>query len=548
VVSFVPKLPPVQQFVSAGGVRVYRIACRVFTHLSARVYLVLGAGPPTLFDTGSGRGESTRQILDGLESVGRDFGESFRPAHLERIILTHAHLDHVGGLAELVERTGARVAAHPLECRAVSACDEHAAEYNRRLEAFFRHAGVEPALRETLLAADRESSVGLRGVPVSVQLEDAARLDGLAFVHTPGHSPGHLCAIADDLLLSGDHVLAQTVPQPWPETLAPKVSLAHYFDSLEEVRRIDGLRCALPAHESVVDDIADRIDAIRRSHVRRLDRVAEIIRRAGQPLTIREIADRMYARPQGVRVTLALCDVGARVEHLSGQGVLAVANEAAAQRLNEPCIYELAATPPRRPAVLLIGPTGSGKTPLGELIESRGLWGAECVHFDFGANLREIVHRNTPDDAISRRDIDFLREVLESGALLEDKDFPIASGVLRSFMARRAPRAATWIVLNGLPRHAGQAEAIRGILDVRAVVHLRCSSEDVVRRIADDVGGDRSARDDDDLDAVRRKLAIFEERTAPLLDYYAGRGARIETLDVTAEMTPSIVWEVLSGR
>ncbi|GAG42293.1 unnamed protein product, partial [marine sediment metagenome] len=72
---------------------------------------------------------------------------------------------------------------------------------------------------------------------------------------------------------------------------------------------------------------------------------------------------------------------------------------------------------------------GSGKTPLGEMLEQRGLWGTPCVHFDFGANLRDVAHRNRPEPRIGREEIDFLREVLRTGALLEDEHFPLARRV-----------------------------------------------------------------------------------------------------------------------
>ena len=43
----------------------------------------------------------------------------------------------------------------------------------------------------------------------------------------------------------------------------------------------------------------------------------------------------------------------------------------------------------RHRALLLLGPTASGKTPLGKLIEERGLWDFRWVHFDFGAQMRK---------------------------------------------------------------------------------------------------------------------------------------------------------------
>ena len=202
----------------------------------------------------------------------------------------------------------------------------------------------------------------------------------------------------------------------------------------------------------------------------------------------------------------------------------------------------------RTPAIVLLGPTGSGKTPLGDLIQQRGLWRASCLHFDFGTNLRRIVDRNRPDHLISREDLDFLRRVLDSGALLEDEHFPLAERILRYFLDRHGADEHTVVVLNGLPRHVGQAEAVDSIVDVTAVVHLLCSGETVLARIRTNVGGDRSGRRDDDLESIRNKLNLFSKRTAPLLDHYRASGTRIETVEVTATMTPERMWQVLEAE
>jgi len=209
--------------------------------------------------------------------------------------------------------------------------------------------------------------------------------------------------------------------------------------------------------------------------------------------------------------------------------------------------------PDKHRAVLLLGPTGSGKTPLGELIERGGLWGAECLHFDFGANLRAAVRGDRLDETtcrdpglLSRQDVELIRQVLASGALLEDEHFPIARRILQSFIARRGADRHTWIVLNGLPRHAGQARAIDEILSVEAVVNLNCSGRTIFERIRSNVGGDRAGRVDDDLDAVGKKIKLFQERTTPLLEYYASRGAKTITVDVTSEITPEQVWKTLN--
>ena len=199
-------------------------------------------------------------------------------------------------------------------------------------------------------------------------------------------------------------------------------------------------------------------------------------------------------------------------------------------------------------AVLLLGPTGAGKTPLGRLIEQRGLWREKCLHFDFGDTLRQLVARNQPDELIGPKDIELLRRVLESGALLEEKHFPIAGRILQSCMAAGGADRNTWIILNGLPRHVGQARAIDAFLDVRVVVRLECSSETVFERIGANVGGDRTERTDDDLGAVGKRLAIFNRRTSALLEHYRRRGATIEVVKVTAAMMPQQMWELLDRR
>jgi adenylate kinase len=200
-----------------------------------------------------------------------------------------------------------------------------------------------------------------------------------------------------------------------------------------------------------------------------------------------------------------------------------------------------------REAILLLGPTGSGKTPLGELIEEQGLWGRPCVHFDFGANLRRVVMRDRPDEMISRPDLDFLKEVLRSGALLENEHFPIAERLLRSFLVERDPQARRLVVLNGLPRHVGQAEAIDAILSIRGVICLDCSAETVLERISANVGGDRTGRPDDHPGSIRRKLRVFGARTAPLVEHYRDRGARIERLEIAAGMTAAEMWQLLQS-
>lgn len=176
----------------------------------------------------------------------------------------------------------------------------------------------------------------------------------------------------------------------------------------------------------------------------------------------------------------------------------------------------------KRPAsLLLIGPTGAGKTPLGDYLEKEGIAGRRCVHFDFGHQMRTIAGCEEPPPGFRREEHSFIREVLAGGLLLENEHFHIAGKILDSFAGSRNFGREDIMILNGLPRHEGQAADMDEIVDVRGLIVLDCSPEDVYARIRRNTGGDRTERDDDGIELVRKKLEIFSSRTAPLIAYYA---------------------------
>jgi adenylate kinase family enzyme len=209
-------------------------------------------------------------------------------------------------------------------------------------------------------------------------------------------------------------------------------------------------------------------------------------------------------------------------------------------------------------AILLVGPTGAGKTPLGELLDRHGLAGRRCLHFDFGAQLRRAVEtlpsrgqspRGMPSaGAMNPDETAFLRHVLASNALLEDKDFPLAAKILLAFLAERGAGPGDLLVLNGLPRHPGQARDLAAFVDVRTVIELSVRGETVLARLRADVNGDRAGRADDSPADVANKLRIFAARTQPLLDYYRRHGATVCRIEVGPATTAEEVRRQLQDK
>jgi adenylate kinase len=183
-------------------------------------------------------------------------------------------------------------------------------------------------------------------------------------------------------------------------------------------------------------------------------------------------------------------------------------------------------------AILLIGPTGSGKTPLGEAMERHGVHGCRTVHFDFGSHLRAAVAHPEQYPLLSPADVALLDKKLKTNALLEDSEFLLAEKIIASFVEHKQLSRGQYIILNGLPRHAGQAEAMGSLVRVREVIYLDCSAEGVRTRIINNEGGDRASRSDDSAAEVERKLEIFRERTLPLLDYYRKQSVPVRTIRI----------------
>jgi len=333
-------LPPIERFESSGGARIYRIPVDAFTGLIAYCYVILDAGVPTLVDTGSGYGSSNDDLLNGIHALKDDFGEPLVVTDFQRVLLTHGHIDHFGGLNFIVEQIGhdVQIGIHQLDRRVLTAYEERITVATKGLRVYLERAGVKPSLIANLIEMYGLFKTHVSSVNVELSLAEDAPLDGMRFIHTPGHCPGQVCIQLDDVLLSADHILAQITPHQSPESITLYCGLGHYLESLNKIKRMDGLRLALGGHEKAITDVYGRIDAIEDSHRRKLERVLGIIRQAGQPVTISEISRAMYAEKHGYEVLLALEEVGAHVEHLYQWGQLAVCNLDEVEREDNPAL------------------------------------------------------------------------------------------------------------------------------------------------------------------------------------------------------------------
>ncbi len=140
-------------------------------------------GQVTLLD--AGLPYTGRRVSAGLRHLGSDVSE------VTRILVTHAHNDHAGGIARVVSASGAPVLAHGSD-------------------AGYLQAGRVPPIGPQTRARRAWEILGrYRAVPVSATVADGETVaGGLRAVHTPGHTPGHLSWLHEPTatLITGDAV------------------------------------------------------------------------------------------------------------------------------------------------------------------------------------------------------------------------------------------------------------------------------------------------------------------------------------------------------
>lgn len=195
-----------------------------------------------------------------------------------------------------------------------------------------------------------------------------------------------------------------------------------------------------------------------------------------------------------------------------------------------------------RPAILLVGPTGAGKSPVGDYMERKIHGSSRIFHFDFGALLRRLDSNGPGLFDITAKEINIVRQSLATGALLENDDFLIAVKILLGFAGEKQMEPSDLILLNGLPRHTAQALTIEPYAEIKQVWSLVCTPAVIKERIKRNSGGDRTHRTDDDDAAIENKLDIFHKQTMPLLDHYLKKRVPVLSLAVAIETTPEQIY------
>jgi adenylate kinase len=191
--------------------------------------------------------------------------------------------------------------------------------------------------------------------------------------------------------------------------------------------------------------------------------------------------------------------------------------------------------------VVLLGPPGAGKGTQGDLLSER----LGIPKIATGDVLRAAVREGTPMGKAAKA-------AMDRGDLVPDD---VILGIMKEALG--APAAAKGAILDGVVRTEPQAAGLQRVLaelgrKLDAVLTFEVPDDELVKRLSgrtvcencqtpytgrepgttcDKCGGTLVRRKDDEPDAVRNRLAVYQRQTAPVIDWYRNDGARLVSIE-----------------
>jgi adenylate kinase len=209
--------------------------------------------------------------------------------------------------------------------------------------------------------------------------------------------------------------------------------------------------------------------------------------------------------------------------------------------------------------LVLFGPPGAGKGTQGALLADR----LGMLRLSTGDVLRDAVRRGT---AMGTR----ARGYMNAGELVPDE---VILGIVRDYLQGEA--ADRGVIFDGFPRTIPQAQGLDELLadlgrPLEAVLVLEVADDTLVKRLSgrrtcaacgagyniyfeppradgrcSACGGELAGRPDDDPQTVQRRLEVYQEQTAPLLDYYDRAPVAVRRVD--GDRPVAVVQQDLAG-
>jgi len=300
--------------------KIYKIELPIpFPLKTINVYFI-DDSPRTLVDAGIKTEVSFETLKKGLETIGVGLNS------IERILITHGHIDHYGQAKRLSSLSGAPIYIHSKEYGRIRSFI-HSLGFIKSI--LLRNGAPETLVNEAIHYME-SAQIMADSLDEAFFLDDG---DSILFksmtwktIHCPGHSPGLICFHWPEkkILFTGDHLLKEITPNPILNVNESKPpfhypSLKEYLTSLEKIEKFD-LSLLLPAHGEEIDDVKALIQKIFTHHKERMDRI--LFSLSKKEKTPFEIAMDLFPGVPPFEVFLGISEAVGHLDILKEKGIV----------------------------------------------------------------------------------------------------------------------------------------------------------------------------------------------------------------------------------
>jgi adenylate kinase len=174
--------------------------------------------------------------------------------------------------------------------------------------------------------------------------------------------------------------------------------------------------------------------------------------------------------------------------------------------------------------IVLIGIQGSGKSTQGNLLSKQ----LKVPYLSTGHIFREISKEKT---TLGR----YVKEIINAGSLVPDEK---TIEIVNTYLSR--PEYKKGYILDGFPRTKNQAVKYKNNVD--KLIYIEIPDKEALWRLA---YRDSEQRDDDTIDAIKRRIELFNTHTRPVLEYYQKKNKLVQ-IDGTKPI-PEVNEEILKS-
>jgi len=301
---------------------IYKIELPIPYPLKTTNVYFIDQPPKTLVDTGLKTEASFAALKKGMENIG------FNLKSIERILVTHGHIDHYGQAKRLSSLSDAPIYIHPKEYGRIRSI-LHILGFLKKV---LLRNGVPEALANEAVRYIESAQKMADPLEEAFFLTDG---DPIPFqsmtwraIHCPGHSSGLICFHWPEkkILFTGDHLLKEVTPNPILDILGARSpfrypSLKDYLASLEKIEKLD-LSLLLPGHGEEIGDAKGLIQKIFIHHRERMDLILTFLSKGEK--TPFEIAMDLFPGVPSFEVFLGISEAIGHLEILREKGMVRV--------------------------------------------------------------------------------------------------------------------------------------------------------------------------------------------------------------------------------